>query len=445
MAKAKEKLEKTVDAVESSNEKPVVKKNKNFAALLNKINLNYNKNNDENVAPIIATAGSIADFLKPKFLSTGVPELDSALGGGWAKSCVNSLTGDSGCGKTCLGLMAVVETQKAGGVAVWINAEPPFPYLMALLLGVDLDELYLINPKDYGEQIFDVLDELLYDSNNRITRGMVDTVIVDSINGLIPKGQVDSHEKNGYEGVTIGRRAAMLSKWLEQLAGRNLLRDNVCLINIAQMRTDINSYGAPTKMSGGLALTYFSKIITRIRKVRTESKTLKVKSGETPLGHTVECTVTKNNIVGKLGNCSYDVAYGIGVDDFLTVWADGMAKNVIVKNGRTSYQIHLPEEIIDIPGGIDNAKDHVRMNKELKDRIRAHAATINLEKQEVVDLNDIEFDLNESFPQKIATKYLHADSVIITPDDYVLPTIGSERNIEMSSDLISESLEEIVQ
>ena len=335
---------------------------KELKDLLGDINKKMSKGSKDS-KPMIVFGSEIKESLKPTFLSTGIPVLDEQLGGGYPRGATTTLWGEKGCGKTSLALMAVAQTQKEGGQAVWIDAEPPFPYLTAMLLGVNLDDLIIIRPKDYGEQILDVVKELLFDSENRVTRGVVDLVICDSINGLVPKARITATEDKGSEAHTMGRRAAMLSQWLEELSGRALLRENTVFLPIAQARVDIAAYGAPLKMSGGQALEFLSKVITKVTKRRIEG-------GDPMKGHEVAFRIEKNNVIGRPGEGSYQVMYGIGVNDAEAVIAEALEKGLIQKVKGKVYNIHLPEEILEVDSGIGGVRSTITNDATLKNRIK---------------------------------------------------------------------------
>lgn len=366
---------------------------KELSSLLTKLNKKHT-GDDKDIRPIISFGKDIIEELKPKFYPTGIEVLDKKLGGGIPQGAVTTFSGQPGSGKTCAALMTVANVQQSGGQVVWVDAEPPFPYLMATLLGVDIDKLTIIRASDYGEQILDILHELLYDPNNRITRGIVDLVVVDSLNGLVPKAQYDKGEKDGLAGATMGRRAAMLSKWLEELAGRGMLREGTSLLNIAQLRTNINAYGAPDQMSGGNAVRFFSKVTTVLTKSRFEGKVTQTDGDE--VGHTVKFDIRKNNIIGRLGRGSYNVVYGIGIDDSLEVFANALSAGIIAKDGRKGYEFNIPKsdgtvEHVYVEGGIDNSRMKVREDLALK-KLLVEGLKIQQvpdKQQEFVDLDEV--------------------------------------------------------
>lgn len=70
--------------------------------------------------------------------NTHVHRLHAALGGGWARGRVVEVYGPESSGKTTVALHAVAEAQKAGGQAVFVDAEHAFNADFAQRLGVNV-------------------------------------------------------------------------------------------------------------------------------------------------------------------------------------------------------------------------------------------------------------------------------------------------------------------
>lgn len=85
-------------------------------------------------------------------ISTGSMALDMALGiGGIPKGRIVEIYGPESSGKTTVTLHMIAETQKAGGIAAFIDAEHALDPAYARNIGVDTDNLYVSQP-DSGEQ-----------------------------------------------------------------------------------------------------------------------------------------------------------------------------------------------------------------------------------------------------------------------------------------------------
>src|SRR3954449_12600664 len=73
-------------------------------------------------------------------ISSGSISLDNALGvGGFPRGRVVEIFGPESSGKTPIALQVIAEAQKAGGAAVFIDAEPALDPIYARQLGVDVD------------------------------------------------------------------------------------------------------------------------------------------------------------------------------------------------------------------------------------------------------------------------------------------------------------------
>ena len=89
------------------------------------------------------------------FIPSGSIGIDAALGiGGYPKGRIVEIYGPESSGKTTLAIHAIAESQKAGGVAAFIDAEHAFDRSYAESLGVDVENL-LISQPDNGEQALD--------------------------------------------------------------------------------------------------------------------------------------------------------------------------------------------------------------------------------------------------------------------------------------------------
>src|ERR1700744_4711837 len=106
-----------------------------------------------------------------------------ALGvGGLPKGRVIEIYGPESSGKTTLAIHAIAESQKAGGIAAFIDAEHAFDRFYAKKLGVDVENL-LISQPDNGEQALEIADNL-------IRSGAIDILVIDSVAALVPKAEI---------------------------------------------------------------------------------------------------------------------------------------------------------------------------------------------------------------------------------------------------------------
>ncbi len=100
--------------------------------------------------------GEIAQRLVTDVISTGSLTLDLALGvGGIPRGRVTEIYGGESAGKSTLAIHIMAETQKAGGIAAYIDAEHAMDPTYAGNCGLNLDDLLIAQP-DSAEQALDI-------------------------------------------------------------------------------------------------------------------------------------------------------------------------------------------------------------------------------------------------------------------------------------------------
>jgi len=141
-------------------------------------------------------------------IPTGSIALDVALGiGGLPKGRIVEVYGPESSGKTTVALHAIANCQKAGGVAVFIDAEHALDPEYAKALGVDIDAL-LVSQPDTGEQALEIADTL-------IRSGSIDIIVIDSVAALVPRAEIEGEMGDSH----MGLQARLMSQALRKLTG----------------------------------------------------------------------------------------------------------------------------------------------------------------------------------------------------------------------------------
>ena len=160
-------------------------------------------------------------------ISTGSVSLDIAVGiGGYPRGRIAEIYGPESSGKTTLSLHAIAETQKAGGVAAFIDAEHALDVTYAKKLGVKTDEL-LISQPDFGEQALEIAETL-------VRSNAVSVVVIDSVAALVPKAELEGDMGDQMPGL----QARLMSQALRKLTG-TISRSDTVMIFINQVRHKI--------------------------------------------------------------------------------------------------------------------------------------------------------------------------------------------------------------
>ena len=282
-------------------------------------------------------------------IPTGCLSLDLALGvGGVPRGRIIEIFGPESSGKTTVALHIIAETQKAGGVAAFIDAEHALDAQYAHALGVDTNELYLSQP-DTGEQALDICESLVRSS-------AVDVIVVDSVAALTPKAEIEGDMGDTH----VGLLARLMSQALRKLTAITN-RSKTCVIFINQLREKVGvMFGNPETTPGGKALKYFASIRLDIR------KTDALKSEGEIIGNSAKCKVVKNKVAPPFKVAEVDIIYGEGISQEGCLIDLGVQYGILEKSG--SWFNYNDNKIAQ---GREKMRDYLKANAEFKAELEA--------------------------------------------------------------------------
>lgn len=307
--------------------------------------------------------GSIMRFgegpaAKVDVLKTGILALDTALGvGGIPKGRIIEIFGPEASGKTTISLSLIAETQKAGGVAAFIDAEHALDPAWAQTLGVKLDDL-LISQPDTGEQALEIAEAL-------IRSGGVDLVVVDSVAALVPRAEIEGEMGDAQ----MGLQARLMSQALRKLTGV-VSKSKTTILFTNQLRLKIGiMFGNPETTPGGLALKFYASVRMDVRKIETLKKNNQV------VGARVRVKIVKNKVAPPFKEAEI-VINSSGIDREEGLVDAAILSGVFTKSGAFikmgDKMLGQGREAVK-EALIANAKLRQEVEKEISQKIKARA------------------------------------------------------------------------
>jgi len=311
-------------------------KEKAVELAIEQIERQYGKGSIMRLGEVPARAGGDA-------IPTGALALDLALGiGGIPRGRVTEVFGSESSGKTTLAQHIIAETQKAGGIAAYIDVEHAFDPGYAANCGVNLADL-LISQPDTGEQALEITETL-------VRSGAVDAVIIDSVAALAPRAEIEGEMGDAH----VGLQARLMSQALRKLSAA-ISKSRTAVIFINQLREKVGIvFGNPEVTPGGRALKFYSSVRIDLR--RGES----IKVGTEMVGTRVKARVVKNKVAPPFRSAEFDIMFNHGISREGNLVDLGVATGAIKKAGAffTYGDAKLGQ-------GRENAKDYLRQHPEL--------------------------------------------------------------------------------
>lgn len=193
-----------------------------------------------------------------KKVSTGFPNLDYAMGGGFIEGSSNTIVGEAKSGKSsfCVHFAALAQKRGKKTLYVSIEARPHLQYMESLGVVKNKDFSILI-PEGAAEEMLDEIQKKILLEDYYI-------LIIDSVAAMTPQ---DALSRSFQEGDRVASLAKLATSMLQRFTPiANKKRMIILLIN--QLRENIGYHGK--HMPGGAAIEFYSSHVLYMKEDRAK-------------------------------------------------------------------------------------------------------------------------------------------------------------------------------
>ena len=266
------------------------------------------------------------------FISTGSDMLDLAIAnkpdGGIAVGRITEINGLESSGKSLLGAHLLAETQKKGGVAVYIDTETSVSREFLQAIGVDLENMLYLHTETV-EDIFEIIESIIIKIRESDKDRLV-TILVDSLAAASTKVEMEAdYGKDGW----ATSKAIVISKAMRKVT-QMIGRERVALVFTNQLRQKLGvMFGDPWTTSGGKALPFHASTRVRLKNAGQIKDTKK-----NTIGIKIKAQVIKNRLGPPMRTAEFQLYFDKGIDDFGS-WLTVMKDHKLLKQGGAWYTI----------------------------------------------------------------------------------------------------------
>jgi len=268
-----------------------------------------------------------------EWISTGSSTLDLAIAnrphGGLPVGRITEITGLEASGKSLLAAHVLANTQKKGGLAVYIDTENAMNEEFLRAIGMDVSKMLYVQLEtieDIFESIENIITKVRESSKDRLV-----TIVVDSLAGASTKVEMEAdYEKDGW----ATSKAIILSKAMRKVT-QMIGRQRICLVFTNQLRQKLGvMFGDPWTTSGGKAVGFHSSCRLRLKSMG-QLKT-KVDKQDVVVGMKTSAQVVKNRMGPPLRKAEFEILFESGVDD-LGGWLNVLKNHKLVTQSGAWY------------------------------------------------------------------------------------------------------------
>jgi len=248
----------------------------------------------------------------PKFLPTGLPNIDLMMGGGIPAGRITELfSKGEGLGKSSLAARLMAEMQSRGGTVLLMDTEHGFTKKRLEEFGVDPTKVVWVKPP-HIEAGCQIIDKLLKHLKENPERGDKVLVIWDSIAASPSKSEYEAD----YGDIQVASAARAWSVSIKKL--KDAVAKSECyVVFINQTRTNIGvMFGEKQQSTGGIGIKYYAGC----RLVLYRGKGAWLKSGTERKGFLVTMEMEKSRLAAPFQKAVVPLIFETGWDHWKSLF-----------------------------------------------------------------------------------------------------------------------------
>jgi len=268
-----------------------------------------------------------------EWISTGSSMLDLSIAnrpnGGIPVGRITEITGLEGSGKSLVAAHLLANTQKKGGLAVFIDTENAMNEDFLRCIGVNTQDMLYVQLETI-EDIFEVIENIISKVRESSKDRLV-SIVVDSVAAATTAVEAEAdYSKDGW----ATSKAIILSKAMRKVT-QMVGRQRVALVFTNQLRQKLGvMFGDPWTTSGGKAIAFHSSCRLRLKSMGQIKA--KVNGVDETIGIKTQAQVVKNRMGPPLRKAEFEIYFDSGIDDY-GGWLKVMKAQKLVSAGGAWY------------------------------------------------------------------------------------------------------------
>jgi recombination protein RecA len=297
-------------------------------------------------------------------IPTGVLPFDSLIGGGVPRGRFVEIFGGYSTLKSFVGYHLIVQAQQRDGLALLVDTERAADEAWLRSLGVDVDKLMILQPKN-GETAVDAVDVAL--------RSGIDAFVWDSIAATLPRNE-ERFQMSGDKEMQPARLAALMSAMMRKLNTAN--SGNTAGLFINQTRENVGvMYGSPETTPGGKAMGFYASHRISLRKSRSDREKRRIYGTDGKADKEsviIDQMVTAKLEKSRLTSPGHSLTFGFNtetgqIDTPGFMLAMGLTHGLITRSGNANWIFNGEKAVT----GIDKFKSVIAADPNMQSMIKA--------------------------------------------------------------------------